>query len=290
MSALHVFFAISVAFIWGCNFVAAKYGVAYYPPFLLTAIRFTAVSVILLPFVPRPSWAQFKRIMLISTMSSLHFSLIFVALAWELDIPSSTLIGQLGVPFACLLGVVFLGDRLGLWRISGIIIAFAGTLIVSGTPNIAAHLPGFYAALASTLTWGVANVLVKRVSELNPMSLLAWMGACTVPTLFTLAYLFEPTWPDLFHPPLSAFAGVSFTIICSTILAYGLWYFLLSRYDVSQVAPFSLMTPIFGIMAGQLFFHEDLTWQVIVGGLVTLVGVAIIVLRRPKTIPLGEAT
>ena len=291
MSPLHIFFATLVAFLWGLNFVAAKYDVAYYPPFMLTAIRFTAASIILIPLVPRPTWPQLKRIMVISTMSSLHFSLIFVALYYQLDIASSALIGQLGVPFACLLGVVFLGDKLGIWRISGIVIAFIGTVIVSGTPNIASHLPGFYAALASTMTWGIANVLVKRVSDVGSMSLLAWMGACTVPMLITLSALFEyHDWPNIFTPPLSALLGVSYTVLCSTIIAYGLWYFLLSRYSVSQVAPYSLLTPIFGIAIGQVFFTEELNTQTIIGGLITIIGVAVIVLRRPKTIVLGEAT
>ncbi len=291
MSPLHIFFATLVALLWGFNFVAAKYGVAYYPPFMLTAIRFTAASIILIPLVPRPTRPQLKRIMVISTMSSLHFSLIFVALYFQLDIASSALIGQLGVPFACLLGVVFLGDKLGIWRISGIVIAFLGTLIVAGTPNIASHLPGFYAALASTMTWGIANVLVKRVSDVGSMTLLAWMGACTVPILFILSCVFEfHNWPNLFTPPLTALLGVSYTVLCSTILAYGLWYYLLSRYSVSQVTPYSLLTPVFGIAVGQIFFTEELNAQTIVGGIITIIGVAVIVLRRPKTIMLGEAT
>ena len=91
-------------------------------------------------------------------------------------------------------------------------------------------------------------------------------------------------------PPLSALLGVSYTVLCSTIIAYGLWYFLLSRYSVSQVAPYSLLTPIFGIAIGQVFFTEELNTQTIIGGLITIIGVAVIVLRRPKTIVLGEAT
>jgi O-acetylserine/cysteine efflux transporter len=291
MSPLHAFFAVMVALLWGCNFVAAKYGVAYYPPFLLTAIRFTLASFILIPLVAMPPWRQMKQIMLLSTMSALHFSLIFVALYWELDIASSALIGQLGVPFACILGAMFLNDRIGPWRIAGIIIAFIGTAIVSGAPNILQHMPGFYAALGSTFTWGIANVMIKRIDNVPPMSLLAWMGLFTVPILLGLSYMYEfQAWPVLWDAPLSAILGVSYTALGSTIVAYGLWYFLLTRYAVSQVTPYSLLTPIFGIAIGQMFFREELTMPVIVGGIITILGVAVIVIRRPRTIPLGEAT
>jgi O-acetylserine/cysteine efflux transporter len=290
MRPLHMLFATSVALLWGCNFVAARFGTAFFPPFLLTAIRFTLVSLVLIPLVERPTFAQLKQIMVLSSMSTLHFSLIFVAIALGLDIASSALLGQLGVVFACIFGAVFLHDMLGMWRIGGIVIAFIGTAIVAGTPHIMEHPDAFWATVGSTLTWGIANVLIKRIQGLSSMAMLAWMGLCTVPQLVLLSLVFEPGWPVLADAPLSALLAVAYTAVCSTILAYGLWYYLLTRYNVSQVAPYSLMTPVFGIAGGQLFFTEELTAQVLLGGLVTIAGVAVIVLRRPKTIPLGEAT
>ncbi len=290
MRPIDIFFAILVALLWGCNFVSAKFGVAYFPPFLLTALRFTFVSLVLVPFVPRPTLAQLKQIIVLSSMSTFHFSLIFVAIFMGLDIASSALLGQMGVVFACIFGAIFLKDMLGIWRIGGIVIAFIGTAIVAGTPHIMQHTGAFYAAIGSTLTWGIANVLIKRIHGLHSMALLAWMGLCTVPMLLLLSYLFEPHWPNIMDAPLSALLAVTYTAVCSTIIAYGLWYYLLGRYNVSQVTPYSLLTPIFGIGSGQIFFTEELTSQVLLGGFVTIIGVAVIVIRRPKTIILGEAT
>ena len=289
MRPLDIFFAILVALLWGCNFVAAKFGVAYFPPFLLTALRFTFVSLLLIPFVPRPSWKQLKQITVLSSMSTLHFSLIFVAIFQGLDISTSSLVGQLGVVFACIFGAIFLKDHLGIWRIGGIVIAFIGTAIVAGTPNILQHQGAFTIALAANVAWGAANILIKRIEGIDSMALLAWMGLCTVPMLLAMSLLFEPHWPHFYDVSLSAALGLTYTTICSTIIAYGLWYHLLSRHNVSQVTPYSLLTPIFGIASGQLFFTEELTSQVLLGGFVTIIGVAVIVMRRPKTILLGEA-
>ncbi len=290
MRPIDIFFAILVALLWGCNFVAAKFGVAFFPPFLLTALRFTFVSLVLVPFVKRPTGKQLKQIAVLSTMSTLHFSLIFAAIYHGLDIATSALVGQMGVVFACIFGAIFLKDRLGWYRLSGIMISIIGTMIVAGTPNIAEHMLGFWVAMLSCFAWGVANVLIKKIEGMSSMSMLAWMGLCTVPMLFALSLIFEPVWPRLADLPLSAGVSLMYTAVCSTIIAYGLWYNLLTRYTVSQVTPYSLMTPVFGIASGQVFFTEELTSQVIVGGLVTIVGVAVIVMRRPKTIMLGEAT
>jgi O-acetylserine/cysteine efflux transporter len=291
MRFIDIGFAITVAVMWGGNFIAAKYGVAYFPPFLITALRFMLVSALLLPFVARPSKAHMLAIIPISIMSTFHFSLLFVALDQGLGIASCALVGQLGVPIACILGAIFLKDRIGIWRISGILIAFAGIAVVAGTPNILEHPLAFYVALGSTFSWGVANILIKRLHDIDSMTLLAWVSLFTIPLLLVFSFMFERPSLALFeNPPLSALLSLCYTAVGSTIVAYGLWYQLLSKYNVSQVTPFSLLTPVFGIAFGQFFFAEYLSTQVIAGGIITIIGVAVIVIRRPKTIILGEAT
>ncbi len=68
------------------------------------------------------------------------------------------------------------------------------------------------------------------------------------------------------HVPLPVILSVAYTALASTITAYGLWFWLLKRYPVTMVSPFSLLTPVFGIAFGQMFFTEALTWQIAVGG------------------------
>lgn len=291
MRLIDTLFAIAVAVLWGGNFVAAKISVGYFPPFYATALRFIMVSALMLPFVPRPTLAQMKRILPVAIASSLHFSLMLLALSQGLGVASCAVLGQMGVPFACMLGALFLGDRIGIWRISGIAIAFLGVAIVAGTPNILADMTPFYTILASTFCWGGANVLIKRAHGIPSLALLAWVSLFTIPILLVLSFLIEDHHMQLLaSPPLKESLALLYTIIGSTVIAYGLWYRLLSQFDISQVAPFSLLAPVFGIAFGQLFYEEALTLHIIGGGLLTIAGVAIIVLRRPKTIPLGEAT
>ena len=65
-------------------------------------------------------------------------------------------------------------------------------------------------------------------------------------------------------------------------LGYGLWYRLLRRYQVNQTMPFLLLVPVFGVASGVAFLGEELTATLIAGGLLTVAGVAIILIRRPK--------
>lgn len=283
MRLIHLFAALLVAILWGINFVAAKYALAYFPPVFFTCLRFIFVSAVIVPFVPRLTVGQIRRILPVSALFTLHFSLMFAGLAYGLDIATSALVGQLGVPTACLLGALFLKDRLGPWRTMGIVISFIGIGIVAGTPNITSNMTAFILALISSTLWGVAQIFVKRTQDLQPMQMLGWVSLGSVPMLMALSLLFEfSQWPPLGSAPLTAWAGLAYTVIGSTLIAYGLWYYLLSKYTVSQVTPFSLLVPMFGIAAGQIFFAEALTHHIILGGIITLAGVGVIVIRRPK--------
>jgi O-acetylserine/cysteine efflux transporter len=68
------------------------------------------------------------------------------------------------------------------------------------------------------------------------------------------------------------------------IFTYWIWYNMMRRYPVNQVMPFTLLLPMVGVAAGAVMRDEIVTWQMIVGGLATVAGVGIIVLRRPAVV------
>lgn len=45
--------------------------------------------------------------------------------------------------------------------------------------------------------------------------------------------------------------------------------------------PFMLLVPVFGVLAGAIVLGEPLSPGLVVGGLVTILGVGTIILRRP---------
>lgn len=68
------------------------------------------------------------------------------------------------------------------------------------------------------------------------------------------------------------------------IFTYWIWYNMMRRYPVNQVMPFTLLLPLIGVAAGAVMRGEEVTWQMMVGGLATVAGVAIIVIRRPAVV------
>lgn len=289
MRPLDILFALLVVIVWAGNFVAAKFSLEHFPPVFLTMLRFVFTAALIVPFVKKPKPGDMKTILFIAMLSTMHFTLPYAGMSLGLNIASTAITAQLGVPFSCLIGAIALKDRLGPVRIGGMVIAFAGMGIVVGTPNVLDHQLGFFLTLAGAFFWGMSNVAMKRTSGMTLMQILAWMSLLTAPQLAILSLIFEPgAWHTLSYVPQTAALALVYTIVISTIVGHGLWYYLLRKHPVSYVAPYSLLVPVLGAVFGQIFFQETITWHILVGGAITIAGVAILVIRRPKLAMLDE--
>ncbi len=290
MTPLHIFYAILVPLIWGGNFVASKYAMMDFPPFLFTAMRFAIAGSVLFWFVPKPKRTELKNLAWLATsFGVLHFGLIMGAMYYGLSIASCAIAAQTGVPFSCILGAMFLNDKLGWRRTLGMVISFVGVFIVVGTPNVLENLFGFFIAIAGGFFWAVGNMVTKKLHSASVFQMLTYMSLLAVPQLLILSWIFEAdSWTPLTDASTRSWIAVMYTAFGSTITAYGLWYFLLKNHPITYVAPFSLLAPVFSITFGQIFFAEHLTWHIMVGGLITLAGIAIIVMRRPKIVEIGK--
>lgn len=285
MSPLHYLFALLVPIIWGANFVASKFTLEHFPPVFATALRFAALAVILLPFVPRLKRAQLKPMLLISMLGSAHFIMPQASLAEGLDIATCGILNQLSVPFACLLGVFFLDDKIGRWRTGGLLLAFAGMVVVLGSPHPGASWLGSFYAILAAFFFAIYTLLMKHHRNIGAMQLLAYVCLFGAPQLLLVSLLVErPSFELIETAPSLAWIGFVFTVCISSLIGHGLWNYLIKQHPVSKIAPFALLVPVFGAAIGQLFYREEFTPELFIGGAMTLAGVAVIVVRRPRTL------
>ena len=59
-----------------------------------------------------------------------------------------------------------------------------------------------------------------------------------------------------------------------------IWFYLLRKYPLSKVTPFALLIPVFGCIITAIVLDEEFDLTTIFGGVVTLLGVAFIVLGK----------
>lgn len=275
MKPFDLFLALAVMVLWGGNYAAVKIGVGEAPPLFLTALRFSLVALLLLPWV-RPPRGRWRATMGLSVTFAAHFGLLFWGMT-GVDVAATAIIMQLGVPFSVVFAAKLLGDRLGWQRMAGMAIAFSGVVLLVGTPGTSSSLPYLLLVLAAAVTWGLGNVQIKGLAGTNIMALTAWMALFQTPLLVVASLILEEGQLAVLGSVEPRFCGaLAFTVVGSSIVSYGLWYRLLGTYEVSRVVPFSMLAPVFGVLAGVMILGETLTVAKVIGGPVTLGGVAMI--------------
>lgn len=286
---LHLALFVFVQAIWAFNFPVSKWGLAELPPFLFVGLRFLLVALVLLPFVPRPH-GKWRQVLLLSiTLGFVHFAAMFNGLVF---VPASTaaLLVQMQVPFAALLAAAFLGDRLGWRRGLGLALAFAGVAVVLGGPTLEGPWWAQGLVLLAAFCWAIGAVQVKFLAGVPGATLNAWVAIFAVPQLFIASLIFEEgQWQAVQGLTWAGVGAIVYNSLVVVVLGYGIWYRLLRSYDVNQSMPFTLLILPLAFLFSGLFLGEALTWTLMLGGLTTLAGVAIIVLRRPRQVP-PEAT
>lgn len=270
---------LAVVLIWGFNFVAIKTAVMAIPPLALTVLRFLLVGVLLTPFF-RPKKGELKALLTLSlTMGVGHFGLLFLGLRGA-DAATAALLIQLGVPFSSIMAAFFFADRLGWVRAGGMGMAFIGAGLLAGEPGGGTPI-AIAALLFSAMCWAGSNMLIKRMQDVHPLTIIGWLSLFAVPPLTLLSLLVETDQlAAIGSADWKIWGALAYIVLASSLLAYYLWYRLIARLQVNQVVPFTLLGPVIGVAAGVLILDEAFTLYKAVGGVLTVLGVAVIQFRQ----------
>lgn len=280
--------ALAVVVIWGLNFVAAKIGVTAIPPLAFMAIRFLLVGLALAPFF-RPRRNQLPVILLVSaTLGVGHFGLLFVGVR-GIDAAITAVAIQLSVPFSAALAAIYFGERLGWRRGSGMALAFSGVALLAGEPSTP-DLVSLALVVAAAFFWAASNVIIKRFRSVPPLMMNGWTALVAAPQLALASLVFEDGQAAALQAAgWQAWSALAFTVLGASIIAYTLWYDLLGKYALNKVVPFTLLGPVIGIAGGVLVLGEPLSWHKVVGGVLTIFGVAVIQFARAPAARVADA-
>jgi len=205
-----------------------------------------------------------------------------------MDAATAAIVIELSIPFSAILAWVFFGEVLGRWRSLGMAVSFLGVALLAGEPHLPGMLP-FGAVVASGLAWAMANVVIKRLGAISPLALNGWMALFAAPMLLVISLLSESGQMEaLAATPAKGWAGLAYTVIGSTLIAYTLWYRLIARHPMNRVVPFTLLGPVVGLGGGVLLLGEPLTWHKLAGGTLTVLGVAVVQLLPGRSVHLPE--
>ncbi|QIB32451.1 DMT family transporter [Ancylobacter pratisalsi] len=284
MPIRHSFLALTVVCVWALNIIIIKLGVAELPPIMMCALRFVLVSVLVVPFTRVPP-RRLPAVMLVSvTFGTLHFGLLFVALD-AAEAGTSAVIIQLGAPIATLLSCLVFHEKLGALRMLGLVISILGIAILAAGPTLPGVLP-FTLLLISATAWAVTNLIIKAMPDVTPMTMMGWSSLFAIPQLLLASWLFEfDRWGMVATAGWNGWFTVAYSAIASSIVGYGIWYWLLQRHAINAVVPYSMLNPLLAVLFGIVLIGDDPSPVKIVGALVMVAGVALILRPRDVVLP-----
>ncbi len=277
MPLSHSLAALLVTAIWGLSFVVIKLGVGTMPPLLLAALRFLFAALPAVIFIARPKTDWRHVVAYGFFLGVAQFGLLFAALGLGMPASLASVVMQAQVFFTILFAAVVMGERPGPHQVIGGLVASFGLVLIAWPRMTGGGAVPFLMTVVAAASWGVANIVSKKAGRVDMLGFIVWSSlVAPLPLLGLSLWLDGPTavWTALTQIDGGTLLAVAYLAYPTTIFAFGIWAYLLSRHPAATVTPFALFVPVAGILGSALILGEAMHPIEAVGGAVIVLGLA----------------
>jgi len=277
----HKLFAL-LCILWGSTWMFIKIGVSFFPPIVFGAVRYTIGGLFLymvmkIQKLPFPSeWDEIKPAVIFGMLNGLSGGCLY----WGGQFLSSTLTSMINTVtpfFTAILAYLVLKENMDKYKISGLILGFLGIMIIlSGDSEV--YMTSYWGVIAivvQAIFYSLAVIFSRRYTvSIKPVQVVTVQLLVAGLELGILGVIFERHKPMVVSPALVV--SVIYLSIFGGALAFLIYYYLLTKVDVTRVSYVSFITPIIAAIEGVLFLKEPITFKMIVGLCLTLIGAYVI--------------
>lgn len=275
--------------LWGMNYSAIKVSNEGISPVFASTLRSLIASICGAIYCLRKGERLFHTDIrlfhgvMVGLLFGLEFACIYFGMLYT-DSARSVVFVYLS-PFVVAIGAhLFLkGDRLTFLKTLGLIIAFAGLVVVFyGRPKTAKPhmLLGDLLEITAGILWGATTLYIKRfmAGKVEPIHTFLYQLFFSIPILFGVSFILEPNW--IYRMSLSVIASLFYQSVIVAFISYFVWFKLIHQYSVSRLSAFTFFTPIFGVLSGVLFIREEFTFSLMVGLPLVSIGIFLVNWRK----------
>lgn len=287
VDGLAVVLLIGCCALWGINQVAMKLALAEIPPLTQSALRSAGAALLLWAWsVARgiPLWQRDGTLrggLLAGLLFAAEFGCMFVGLQYTTA--SRMVVFIYLAPFVVALGMPLISrsERLDAWQSTGLVLAFGG-VVWAFAEGLGARKEGSLQWLGDALgivaavLWG-ATTLVMRASRLGsaaPEKTLLYQLAVSAAALAAAALLAAEPWPR--QVGALSWAALGFQTVVVTFASYLVWFWLVRHYPATRISAFTLLTPVFGLLAGVVLLGEPVTTRLVLALAAVSCGIALV--------------
>lgn len=265
---------------WSSGFIGARFSIDYAPALLVVFWRCVLVSVALLPFVIGQLKNTPARVLLKNAgigLLAMSGYLLGVVQGVALGVPAglAALLADLLPVGMALLAAGVLRQRLHRRVWTGLAIGLVGVVLVAHDALKLGNAPlwAYSLPLLGMLSLAVATLWQKRLQAHESLGLLAnlWLQCAVSAVAFGVIVASQGSVAPL---PTTGFTlSVLWTAAICTLGGYGLYWLCLRRSTPTRVASVLYLSPAVTLLWAWAVFDEPLSWLMLLGTLVSAVGV-----------------
>ena len=275
--------------LWGLNYPVIKYTNQGISPVFASAIRSVIASLFGIAYCLRQREKLFHTDIrlfhgfVVGLLFGLEFACVYFGMLYT-DAVRSVLFVYMS-PFVVAAGAHFFlkGDRLTFLKTAGLILAFAGVVVVFwGKPKAAgpSMLFGDLLEIAAGFFWGATTLYIKKfmAQKVEPINTFLYQLVFSIPILFMVSLILEPKW--IYKIDFFIILALFFQSFIVAFISYLIWFRLIHQYSVSRLSAFTFFTPLFGVLFGVLFLNEEFTISLMIGLPLVSLGIFLVNWRR----------
>lgn len=287
LDATAVVTLVACCALWGVNQVAAKAALADIAPLTQAALRSGGAALLVL------GWSAWRRIPLFERDGSLpagllagamfagEFAALFVGL--QFTGASRMAVFLYLAPFVVAAGMPFVAraERLSAWQMAGLVTAFGGVAYAFaegfGQPSIGPRQwLGDALGVLAALLWGGTTLAVRAttLARVSAEKTLLYQLAVSAAALGVAAAAAGEPWPSAW--PARLIGLLLFQTVVVTFATYLLWFWLVRHYPATRLSVLTLLTPVFGLLAGAALLGEPVTPRLLVALVAVAAGIAVV--------------
>lgn len=302
LDARAVWLLLGCCALWGLGQVATKTALAEIPPLTQAALRSAGAALLLL------AWMRWRGLplalddgtlragVLAGLLFAAEFACIFAGLQYTTASRMSVFIYV--APFVVALGMPLVaraagggGETLRGLQVVGLVAAFGGVVwaFAEGFVRPAAgprQWIGDALGIAGAVLWAATTLTLRATSlaRASPEKALLYQLVVSALALGLAAPLAGEAWPA--RVTALSLWPLAFQTVVITFASYLVWFWLVRHYPATRISAFTLLTPLFGLLAGVALLGEPLTPRLLVALAAVCAGLALV--NRPAPPRGGE--
>jgi drug/metabolite transporter (DMT)-like permease len=270
---------------WGLSFIATKFALSELTPEAIILLRLLlgiAFLLIIALFTRRDFSVSLKNhlgIFILALIAVFHLWIQITGLKFTSATNTGWIIGVTPV-FMAILGFLLFKENITLTKISGIVIAFIGLLVLMSKGNILSigfiSHKGDFLVLASAFTWSVYSIINKKISlEYSPFMTILFLFIMMAVIIAPFILNRETINAVIHLSPRVWLAVIFLGVFCSGI-AYVLWAQALKELESVKVGVFLYFEPFVTVFGAWLLLNETVSLLTIIGGIIITSGVILV--------------